>query len=213
MNSTPSPSTLQPAQQDRSSHSRVVDGRVRSTRPGRLRPDAGLPNRRQHPAVISEVPGPGSTAHPDRARRGTHRNPDRHDGTGSADAQAHRPLRRLIYDSAGNTWVYTNPEPQVYVRQSITVERSTARCPPDGRAAGRHRRRHDRSRGTPGHRIRYGVNDMRWLIGISLRFRTVVVAIACAVMLLVRCSLARLPWMSSRNSRRRGWKSRPRAWA
>jgi hypothetical protein len=29
----------------------------------------------------------------------------------------------ILYDSAGKTWVYTNPEPQVYVRQSITVER------------------------------------------------------------------------------------------
>lgn len=29
----------------------------------------------------------------------------------------------ILYDSQGKTWVYTNPEPRVYVRQSITVER------------------------------------------------------------------------------------------
>jgi hypothetical protein len=29
----------------------------------------------------------------------------------------------ILYDAAGKTWVYTNPEPLVYVRQSITVER------------------------------------------------------------------------------------------
>lgn len=29
----------------------------------------------------------------------------------------------ILYDSAGKTWVYTNPEPLVYVRQSIAVER------------------------------------------------------------------------------------------
>ncbi|WP_427134675.1 hypothetical protein [Pseudarthrobacter sp. S9] len=29
----------------------------------------------------------------------------------------------ILYDSAGKTWVYANPEPRVFVRQSITVER------------------------------------------------------------------------------------------
>jgi hypothetical protein len=29
----------------------------------------------------------------------------------------------ILYDATGKTWVYTNPEPQVFVRQSITVER------------------------------------------------------------------------------------------
>ncbi|MDQ0633831.1 hypothetical protein QFZ40_001740 [Arthrobacter pascens] len=29
----------------------------------------------------------------------------------------------VLYDSAGKTWVYTNPEHLVFVRQSITVER------------------------------------------------------------------------------------------
>ena len=31
----------------------------------------------------------------------------------------------ILYDSAGKTWVYTNPEPRVYVRQAIAVERIT----------------------------------------------------------------------------------------
>ncbi len=33
------------------------------------------------------------------------------------------PYGAILYDSSGNAWVYTNPEPQVYVRQSITVQR------------------------------------------------------------------------------------------
>jgi hypothetical protein len=32
------------------------------------------------------------------------------------------PYSTVIYDAAGATWVYTNPEPRVYIRQSITVE-------------------------------------------------------------------------------------------
>jgi hypothetical protein len=32
------------------------------------------------------------------------------------------PYSAVIYDSSGNTWVYTNPEPQVFVRQRIEVE-------------------------------------------------------------------------------------------
>lgn len=33
------------------------------------------------------------------------------------------PYGAVIYDSTGKTWVYTNPEPRVYIRQPITVER------------------------------------------------------------------------------------------
>ncbi|MET3923155.1 hypothetical protein [Arthrobacter sp. UYEF20] len=29
----------------------------------------------------------------------------------------------ILYDSTGQTWVYTNPEPRVFVRQAVTVER------------------------------------------------------------------------------------------
>jgi hypothetical protein len=42
------------------------------------------------------------------------------------DPRTHKltvPYGAIIYDSAGKTWVYTNPEPKVYIRRSITVER------------------------------------------------------------------------------------------
>lgn len=32
----------------------------------------------------------------------------------------------ILYDSTGKTWVYTNPEPLVYVRAPITVDRINA---------------------------------------------------------------------------------------
>jgi hypothetical protein len=33
------------------------------------------------------------------------------------------PYAAILYDSTGKAWVYTNPEPRVYVRRSITVQR------------------------------------------------------------------------------------------
>ncbi|KRE55791.1 hypothetical protein ASG92_24225 [Arthrobacter sp. Soil736] len=33
------------------------------------------------------------------------------------------PYLAILYDSQGKTWVYTNPEPRVYVRQPVTVAR------------------------------------------------------------------------------------------
>jgi hypothetical protein len=33
------------------------------------------------------------------------------------------PYAALIYDHGGNTWVYTNPEPQVFVRAAVSVDR------------------------------------------------------------------------------------------
>jgi hypothetical protein len=33
------------------------------------------------------------------------------------------PYAAVIYDTEGNTWVYTNPEPLVFVRQSIVIDR------------------------------------------------------------------------------------------
>lgn len=33
------------------------------------------------------------------------------------------PYGAVLYDSSGKAWVYANPEPRVYVRQSITVQR------------------------------------------------------------------------------------------
>ena len=36
------------------------------------------------------------------------------------------PYSALIYDASGATWVYTNPEPLVFVRASVAVERIEA---------------------------------------------------------------------------------------
>jgi hypothetical protein len=33
------------------------------------------------------------------------------------------PYAAVIYDTEGNTWVYTNPEPLIFVRMSIVVDR------------------------------------------------------------------------------------------
>jgi hypothetical protein len=33
------------------------------------------------------------------------------------------PYGALIYDAEGRTWVYTNPEPRVFVRAEVTVDR------------------------------------------------------------------------------------------
>ena len=33
------------------------------------------------------------------------------------------PYAAVIYDTEGNTWVYTNPEPLMYVRAAIVVDR------------------------------------------------------------------------------------------
>lgn len=33
------------------------------------------------------------------------------------------PYAAVLYDSQGATWVYTSPEPRVFVRQAITVEK------------------------------------------------------------------------------------------
>ena len=44
----------------------------------------------------------------------------------------------ILYDSTGKTWVYTNPEPRVYVRQAVAVERINGAVATlaDGPAAG-----------------------------------------------------------------------------
>ena len=31
----------------------------------------------------------------------------------------------LVYDATGKTWVYTNPEPRIYIRAAVTVDRIT----------------------------------------------------------------------------------------
>ena len=35
------------------------------------------------------------------------------------------PYSSILYDTEGNTWVYTNPEPLVYIREAVTVESIT----------------------------------------------------------------------------------------
>jgi hypothetical protein len=41
------------------------------------------------------------------------------------DGQARRviPYSAVIYDANGNAWTYTSPEPLVYIREAITIER------------------------------------------------------------------------------------------
>ena len=33
------------------------------------------------------------------------------------------PYAAIIYDHGGDTWVYTNPEPEVFVRAAVVVDR------------------------------------------------------------------------------------------
>lgn len=35
------------------------------------------------------------------------------------------PYGALLYDAAGKTWVYTNPEPRTFIRAAVAVERIT----------------------------------------------------------------------------------------
>jgi hypothetical protein len=41
---------------------------------------------------------------------------------GNGQSQNVIPYAAVIYDTDGNTWVYTNPEPLVFVRQPIVVD-------------------------------------------------------------------------------------------
>ncbi len=41
----------------------------------------------------------------------------------AAGARLTVPYGAVIYDARGATWTYTNPEPLVYVRHGITIER------------------------------------------------------------------------------------------
>ncbi|MCQ6270344.1 hypothetical protein M8J71_07580 [Pseudarthrobacter sp. R1] len=42
------------------------------------------------------------------------------------EGKLHVPYSALIYDASGGTWVYTNPEPLVFVRAPVSVERIEA---------------------------------------------------------------------------------------
>jgi len=76
------------------------------------------------PAVLAEVPGTDLhritlTEH------AVERLGLKTDAT-ATDPQTHKltvAYLAILYDSAGKTWVYTNPEPLVYVRAPITVQR------------------------------------------------------------------------------------------
>lgn len=43
--------------------------------------------------------------------------------SGSGSGGLAVPYSAIIYDTEGNTWVYTNPEGSVYVREPVAVER------------------------------------------------------------------------------------------
>ena len=43
--------------------------------------------------------------------------------TAGGTSQLVVPYAAVIYDTEGNTWVYTNPETLVYVREAVTIER------------------------------------------------------------------------------------------
>lgn len=83
--------------------------------------------------------GNGSAPHhPDRARRRAGRPQN---GCHSHDPQTGKlsvSYWAILYDSTGKTWVYTNPEARVYVRQAVTVERINGAVAllSDGPAAG-----------------------------------------------------------------------------
>ena len=125
MNSTPSPSTPSPK---RNKVAAVIPASVvavftaLSLAGCGQAPDAAPADN--PPAVISEVPGT------DLHRLTLTEHAVERTGIQTAatalDPKTHKltvPYGAVIYDSSGKTWVYTNPEPRVYVRQAITVER------------------------------------------------------------------------------------------
>jgi hypothetical protein len=40
-----------------------------------------------------------------------------------AGGQTTIPVSSVLYDSGGQTWTYTNPEPRTYVREAVVVAR------------------------------------------------------------------------------------------
>ena len=44
------------------------------------------------------------------------------------------PYASLLYDASGKTWVYTNPAPQVFQRQAVTVTKVEGGMVTAGRA-------------------------------------------------------------------------------
>jgi len=76
------------------------------------------------PAVITEVPG--TDLHRLTLTEHAVERVGIETATTAKDPQTGKltvPYGAILYDSTGKSWVYTNPEPRVYVRQSITVQR------------------------------------------------------------------------------------------
>lgn len=48
------------------------------------------------------------------------------DAVESVEGKLQVPYSALIYDASGGTWVYTNPEPMVFVRAPVAVDRIEA---------------------------------------------------------------------------------------
>jgi predicted small lipoprotein YifL len=124
MNSTPSPST-RPPQRKRTAvvapASLVAVLTAFSLAGCGQGPDAAPAD---NPAVISEVPG--TDLHRLTLTEQAVERTGIQTSSTALDPKTHKltvPYGAIIYDSSGKTWVYTNPEPRVYVRQAITVER------------------------------------------------------------------------------------------
>ncbi len=76
------------------------------------------------PAVVTEVPG--TDLHRLTLTEHAVERVGIETATTAVDPQTGKltvPYGAILYDSTGKAWVYTNPEPRVYVRQSITVQR------------------------------------------------------------------------------------------
>ena len=118
---------------------------------------------------------------------------------GSGRLQKVVPYSAVIYDTEGDSWVYTNPEPLVFVRQPVTIEYiegdlavvtdgpplgAPVRDNRSGRVVGR--RTEDRKLGGRVQRAvgRRPQEMFRWIIASSLKFRFLVIAIATAIVAL-----------------------------
>ncbi|BCW71562.1 hypothetical protein [Arthrobacter sp. NicSoilB8] len=76
------------------------------------------------PAVVTEVPG--TDLHRITLTEHAVERVGIKTATTAVDPQSGKltvPYGAILYDSTGKAWVYTNPEPRVYVRQSITIQR------------------------------------------------------------------------------------------
>lgn len=81
----------------------------------------------REPATVEAIEGSDVsriTLSADAAKRlGVETSPVREAPTGSGDADLVVPYAAVVYDAAGRTWVYANPDPLVFVRAEIRVDR------------------------------------------------------------------------------------------